>query len=1685
MSCSIQNNLRKALESDKVSVPTWGRHKCWSDDYADTTKCSKCRWPASCVYTSTSAKVNRKTTREMREAHQRVIARNKWNTLRKSLPKKDRSTAIRQAREQKFWERDSLIQEQGFAKVGTVAAAFAAGGLISVARAAVGAIRKTHKKADSMLDNVISQFTAIAESAKKVLGVLYTIPIAIVGLWVFERTESLLLRGVILAAMAATLGPKMWEQIGGFFSNAVPQSCTDDLSTMVATIMSFTFLPSGASKLLPEILRRISYVPRAAGGFTEIFKAGMNLIEHVFNAITSCFGKKAIHFGDAVTKGVKQWCAEAEELEMCFIDTKDGLPSIEFIEKVFRKIQDGYHLKHTLSDDRVKLLLGKAIDRLEARLKPFESQLQAAKTFRVEPEFLLLYGASKQGKTTMLVRAATSVLLMAKLVEAKHVLSNLWQKGDSKYFESYCGQKCMIMDDVFQEKVIPGMEGNEFMQVIRMVGNWSYPLNMASVDLKAKFFFNSPVIIGTTNLPGIDATTAPQVIACKEAVSRRVHRCLKISAAPDYTLDGGLDYLKMERELQRRTDALYEAFERGERITSSDVLSTFPWEAWTAERWDWNTGTSLGETVDLQEYLTQMAKTVREKLDCHNASLANLDKFTRMLDSVVDVALETQAGEIETFAALDGVEPPTVHIDTSVTNIDAVAQVVRDNLPSLTHDEQEVEEKLRALLDGDLPFSVANRLYDEIVALHDAKMAYATLNGASFEEVRGVVRDTAHRLHTSKYYMQGHYGWRVRSQASVTERLWHYLKMAISDSIQALDAVADQAQRMHDAAREWGSGNWLKDTIADLGLCLMQGAVILSALVIVRQIVRVATSVLLGVCGMVKGLFCSLFGIKAEDAAVDTQSNIKETTRPTKKGADKFVTSIEEQGFDGSQFEQKTNRVYGNTYKMILRRDANTIEAIGQILFIQGHLAALPQHYIDMLECVDRGLKLHFVSVAPAGSSVDTTVGQFLDQPLLKIAGQDLAFVNFGREWFSPARKITKYFLTAEQLDAATRDAHMVRLDVCQVLADGDKLVSTRHVMSAPRASVVPERTIGKHVRKNLLVYNMPTEKGMCGAPLTLADPKFFNGRPLLGLHIAGELSWNRRGYAVPITTELIGSVLKYFNITGVDKFEEDLESRGVNMREATAEEQAGLSEVGLVQGSFELVGVIDKGVNLAPYSKLKKSIIGENQPFGDMKQRPAVLGPVRTEEGVKYPMVEGLRNYQSPMEIRDTRWLSQVVGVASLKFRELTAFEQRRIFSFEEAVRGVHGLKIKAINRTTSAGFPYVWNLTKGKTAFFGSEGEYDVTSPECVALRERVNYILSEASQGNRLSHICVDFLKDELRPNEKVDACMTRIISGSPIDYVIAVRMMFGAFIAASFRHHTRSGMCPGINPYQDWWELAEHLKGGDSERTKFFDGDFKRFDASEQPYIHWLILDLINKWYDDGEENARIRTVLWMDLVHSRHICGVDGHNKYVVQWLKSLPSGHPLTTLVNSWYSLICLFACFHRLTHRLVDFRSAWHYISPATFGDDNITGVSDAVADVFNQVTVAETMFDLFGLTYTSGVKNEDLRPFKSLEECTFLKRRFVRDEHEKANGWVAPLEYGSFLFTSYYYKNNRDCREELAKKLDASLGELCLHSQSAWDQYAPMIVREMRVTLGSEPTYLDREGYRTETFSREDVWF
>jgi DNA replication protein DnaC len=1528
-------------------------------------------------------------------------------------------------------------------------------------------LRKSAKSVDEitkltcMVQNVLSD---LKKTCEKFIGKLWIVPVAAFGYWFLSQyANNKVILAVVLASLSFVFGKSIWGGVSSFFKSVFePQeqdgfgAAAGSVESLIAALLCFIHLPKGGIKAVPELMKRFATFTRTADGLSAFFSTCMNIAEKLINMILRAFGKEAVHFGDVIAKEVKAWTQRYYDAERYIVE--NCTVPIEKILEFQGVITDGLVLKASISDDRMRNEVQRCIDRLTIKMQPFQSGVTASKTFRVEPEFVLLYGKSKQGKTTLLTYISMSLLTLSQLEkDPTMTLKHLWQKGSSQYFESYHGQKVLVLDDVFQEKAVPGVGDSEYMQIIRMVGNWSYPLNMAAVESKAKFFFTSPLIVGTTNCSGVDATNAAQVINCPEALARRVHRCIQIEASPEFSKDGGLDYVKLAAVIEQRQLEMAEKAASGHKFSQLEIIRMFPWEAWTCYRHDWSGGGSrVGGAMDLYDFIVETSRVLAKKQKQHLTTVEGMRAFNDLLSDAAPLDL-AEEGPIEE-------QSPPIDMEwlgNAVVGLSCTPDQVQENLSAVQAKEFAATEK---------------RLVDD---------------GLGIDSIPLIRRAAAIRYHPDRIYQR----YPDLTDDEREDKLRDEARI-----MSELNNLYDRVEELERVKMEWHHRyNENNALMFKLRSALIVTLTCVSTFVGVTYFkkgcnaltswtINAVMTLMSKIFGVIKDILLAAYravlGLLGLNPKPEEQSNIKEKQRAlVKKGI--FSSKCKDQsGFDGSQHNHKHDNVYYNTYKLVIGCDEPIV--LGQLIFVEGSMAMMPMHFLTNIDKaivsgrITEATPLHFVSARKSEHDTTVTIGMFLKQRTYGYEEADVVFMDFQDDFKRAHRKITKQFLDAASLERAVLTTHPVRLDVCDtVLVDG-KRTPMRNSLYAPSAFHVREITVGANVRRDMIGYKQCTEVGYCGAPLMLANPNDFGGRVFLGIHIAGHIRGSsREGYSTPVTLEMVERARDKLK-TIRDAMFEDMEDRGVEVGYVDEEVREALEECGLIGGSISLIGVVEQPVHIAPNTKLKKSFLNEECAFGPSPQRPAHLRPIEVEGVMRYPMVEGISKYQSPYEYREVPGMQAIVELATQRLRAETSLETfRRILTFEEAVEGVEGLKLKGINRSTSAGFPYIYDVRAGKTEFFGKEAEYDFSSDKCSELRDRVNYVLAKAKEGVRLAHICVDFLKDELRPHHKVDACQTRIISGSPLDYVVACRMMFGAFIAACFKHHTVSGMCPGINPYTDWFKLARFLRG--DKRTKHFDGDFKGFDASEQPYIHWRILAVINQWYDDGPENAQVRRVLWLDLVHSRHLTGLFGSSQFVVQWDKSLPSGHPLTTIVNSLYSLITITACY---VHTTGDWTRMWERAAIATFGDDNLAGADDDVAEVFNQVTVAEKMHELFGLVYTSGAKDGTLVETKSLEECTFLKRSFWFDPSNQPTGWAAPLDINSFLYTAYYYKNSRNSEVELAAKLEDALGELCLHKPEVWDEWAPKIHQAMR-ELNHTPALVSREAWRIEMSNRIDFWF
>jgi len=128
---------------------------------------------------------------------------------------------------------------------------------------------------------------------------------------------------------------------------------------------------------------------------------------------------------------------------------------------------------------------------------------------------------------------------------------------------------------------------------------------------------------------------------------------------------------------------------------------------------------------------------------------------------------------------------------------------------------------------------------------------------------------------------------------------------------------------------------------------------------------------------------------------------------------------------------------------------------------------------------------------------------------------------------------------------------------------------------------------------------------------------------------------------------------------------------------------------------------------------------------------------------------------------------------------------------------------------------------------------------------------------------------------------------------------------------------------------------------------------------------------------------------------------------IYQVLSGNPSGNALTVVINTIVvQLMFLMAWRDNVSVEMQPFDKFLEHTRFVNYGDDLVCGVSLAVADDFNNLTIRK-WFEYYGITVTSCHKGQQLPIFFPLDGWMFLKRS-VTDHPTRPGKWLGafPLE-------------------------------------------------------------------------------
>nr|AAT01784.1 polyprotein [Foot-and-mouth disease virus SAT 1] len=335
------------------------------------------------------------------------------------------------------------------------------------------------------------------------------------------------------------------------------------------------------------------------------------------------------------------------------------------------------------------------------------------------------------------------------------------------------------------------------------------------------------------------------------------------------------------------------------------------------------------------------------------------------------------------------------------------------------------------------------------------------------------------------------------------------------------------------------------------------------------------------------------------------------------------------------------------------------------------------------------------------------------------------------------------------------------------------------------------------------------------------------------------------------------------------------------------------------------------------------------------------------------------------------------------------------------EAIKGVDGLD--AMEPDTAPGLP--WAL-QGKRRGALIDFENGTVGPEIEAalkLMEKKEYTFT-----------CQTFLKDEIRPLEKVKAGKTRIVDVLPVEHIIYTRMMIGRFCAQMHSSNgPQIGSAVGCNPDVDWQRFGTHF----AQYKNVWDIDYSAFDANH-------CSDAMNIMFEEvfREEFGFHPNAVWIlkTLINTEH---AYENKRITVEG--GMPSGCSATSIINTILNNIYVLYALRRHYEGV----ELSHY-TMISYGDD-IVVASDYDLDF----EALKPHFKSLGQTITPADKSD--KGFvlgQSITDVTFLKRHFHLDYE---TGFYKPVMASKTLEAILSFARRGTIQEKLI-----SVAGLAVHS-------------------------------------------
>jgi hypothetical protein len=424
-----------------------------------------------------------------------------------------------------------------------------------------------------------------------------------------------------------------------------------------------------------------------------------------------------------------------------------------------------------------------------------------------------------------------------------------------------------------------------------------------------------------------------------------------------------------------------------------------------------------------------------------------------------------------------------------------------------------------------------------------------------------------------------------------------------------------------------------------------------------------------------------------------------------------------------------------------------------------------------------------------------------------------------------------------------------------------------------------------------------------------------------------------------------------------------------------------------------------------------------------------------------------------------------------------------RQVLNLKQAIEGDPKLGIPPMDLSTGLGEPFTQMGITTKDCFDRNKPPTERCKQHGLSFYVSDQFLdeyedaLQDHMQKDVLPNYPVnDTLKDETRDLERVELHNTRLFDAGPKTHMLIYKRVLGHLVAHIEKSRDKSDIQVGINVHGvEWDHMFKRLSRFSKKKARtlkkkirVFCGDFKRWDKS----MLLLMAQSIARWMAKMMKFGPLMT-MFVERALRAAFQAVHYNPIGVYRTRQGGTSGHYLTSILNSIYNSI-----IHRIAFNFLCPQFEWQFekfVELLVYGDDSIGSCHDDVSEMYNMKTLQMFFKKYLGMDYTSPTKGSIDQPFMSIEDASFLKRKFASFEFNDKTYLVAQLEEDSIKNSIMWMEEKKtsvDTWETLCSTCDSYLMEYFKYGPQKFEYQRRQILARMKILaeqFNAKPYYYE----------------